>query len=43
MNLVNGMNGLRYKDCGFFDIRKDEFVCTGAVKGGKISEVKRDR
>ena len=35
MNLVNGTNGLKYKDCGFFDIRKDEFVCTGAVKGGR--------
>lgn len=34
MNLVKGTNGLKYKDCTFFDIRKDEFVCSGAVKGG---------
>ena len=25
---------MKYKDCTFFDIRKDEFVCCGAVKGG---------
>lgn len=35
-NLIRGTNGLRYKDCSFFDIRKGEFVCSGAVKGGMI-------
>ena len=35
VNLVKGTNGLKYKDCTFFDIRKDEFVCSGAVKGEK--------
>jgi hypothetical protein len=34
VNLVKGTNGLGYKDCSFFDIRKEEFVCSGAVKGG---------
>ena len=33
-NLIRGTNGLKYKDCTFFDVRKDEFVCSGAVKGG---------
>ena len=35
-NLVVGTNGLHYKDCTFFDIRKDQFVCSGAVKGGNF-------
>ncbi|KAK8817259.1 hypothetical protein WA556_003155 [Blastocystis sp. ATCC 50177/Nand II] len=34
-NLIIGTNGLHYKDCTFFDIRKDQFVCSGAVKGEK--------
>ena len=36
-NLIIGTNGLHYKDCTFFDIRKDQFVCSGAVKGGAHS------
>ena len=35
LNLVRGTNGLGYKDCTFFDVRKGEFVCSGAVKGEK--------
>lgn len=35
VNLVKGTNGLGYKNCDFFDIRKEEFICSGAVKGEK--------